>query len=70
MTVEELIARLQKCNPKATVVSVSFEGLAYCELDAICGKSFADFDKKSICSYDESENTSLKEAKTIVLTSW
>ena len=67
MTVEELIARLKKCNPKATVVGVSFEGLA-CELDNICGKSFADFDKKSIYSYDESENVSLKEAQTIVLT--
>lgn len=29
MTVEELIARLRKCNPKATVVSISFEGLSY-----------------------------------------
>ena len=68
MTVEELIDRLKNCNQKATVVGVSFEGLAYCELDNICGKSFADFDKKSIYSYDESENVSLKEAQTIVLT--
>lgn len=26
MTVEELIARLRKCNPKAMVVGKSFEG--------------------------------------------
>ena len=68
MTVEELIARLKKCNPKATVVSVSFEGLSYFELDTISGKSFADFESKSICSYDKTEDVSLKEAQTVVLT--
>ena len=68
MTVEELIAELKKCNPKATVVGVSSEGLAYYELDGICGKSFADFESKSICSYDKTEDVSLKEAQTVVLT--
>lgn len=71
MTVEELIVRLKKCNPKATVVSVSFEGLSYFELDTISGKSFTDFENQSLyCSRDreEIENAPLKDAKTIVLT--
>jgi len=38
MTVEELIARLRKCNPKAMVVGKSFDGLSYFELDTISGK--------------------------------
>lgn len=69
MTVEELIAKLQKCNPKATVVLESFEGLSYYEIDGISGKTFADFDNKSIYCPDESENVPLKEAQTVILNS-
>lgn len=66
MTVEELIARLQKCNPKATVVS-TFDASFY-EIDHIYGKSFSNFKKKSIYDLDDEETyTDVDKAQTIIL---